>query len=110
MGCDVPSIVIDVSNGKVESNEFKTPSKNSKIDHWKVSPNPSSERITVESDWPFISVRISDLEGKMLEKRLSLQNIRKIEFNVSTYSKATYVLSVEFKNGTSDTKRIIIQR
>ncbi|MCB0482705.1 MAG: T9SS type A sorting domain-containing protein [Flavobacteriales bacterium] len=109
VGCNIPSIVLDISNIGVEVTEFKQPVVNRPEINWKVSPNPSSTFITVESEISFTALRITDLEGRLIKKIKVRENTTELEVDVSAYSSTTYLISIEFKNGESDIKKIIVQ-
>ena len=109
IGCNIPSIVVDIQHGNHANNEFTFPGKNEKSDTWKVAPNPGDNEVTIESRTPFVSVGLYDLEGKGILKKAVDEGTLILEVNVSRYTSGTYLISIKLKDGSIESKRIVIQ-
>ena len=64
-------------------------------------PNPTKGEINIKTDKKIKSTTISDLSGKVLSKG------NKEKINVSDFTKGTYIIKVEFTDGTIKTEKII---
>ena len=67
----------------------------------KIFPNPTKGDITVKTDKKIKSTTVTDLTGRIISKGISEK------INVSSFSKGTYILRVEFADGTIKTEKII---
>jgi len=68
-------------------------------------PNPVTDRLTIQSDKPFTSIRLSSINGQLM-KAAALQTNR-LTIDFSKYPKGIYLAEIEFNDGSHLTKKII---
>jgi len=66
-----------------------------------IYPNPTKGEINIKTDKKIKSSTVLDLSGKVLLQTSSEKA------NISSFTKGTYLLKVEFADGTSQTEKII---
>ena len=80
-----------------------------------VFPNPANEFITTTIDLPKISknvrINIFNIQGQIMETRNlnDIQQNEQIQFDLSTYSSGTYMMSIDTDFGHS-IQRFVIQK
>lgn len=68
----------------------------------KISPNPASDVVTVTANKEIKSVSIIDLSGKKVKSEVTSSKV-----NVSSLAKGTYILQVNYGNGTVENTKLI---
>jgi len=81
---------LGVNNAAIEKNNSLT-----------VYPNPTRGEINIKTDKKIKSSSVFDLSGKVLLQTSSEK------INISSFTKGTYLLKVEFVDGTSKTEKVI---
>jgi hypothetical protein len=72
-----------------------------------VFPNPFTNTLHITADSPLQHIKLYDLYGKLLRDQ-TLNGLKTIEMNdLQELPPATYLLQIEFKNGTQTTLKVI---
>jgi hypothetical protein len=72
-----------------------------------VFPNPFTNTLHIAADSPLQHIKLYDLYGKLLRNQ-TLNGLKTIELNdLQELPPATYLLQIEFKNGTQTTLKVI---
>jgi len=72
----------------------------------RVFPNPVSDHMFVESDEEMRSLKLFSFTGLLAEERSVLSGYR-VELNTSTLKRGSYILTVEFRNGSKVSCRVV---
>lgn len=80
-------------------------SSKNKLTALKVYPNPTTNFINIESTQGIKSLKIFNLEGKLLKEINEENDIKQIDF--SSFSSGIYLLKVDFENHKTENFRII---
>ena len=86
---------VKITTGTLSTNEVSSKIKTS------IYPNPTKSVVEVKTDKKIKSVSIYDISGKSLLKTSSTKA------DLSSFSKGTYLMQVEFADGTSSTEKVI---
>ncbi len=76
-------------------------SANTKISSLNIYPNPTKGEINIKTDKKIKSSTVFDLSGKVLLQ----SNSEKV--NINSFTKGTYLLKVEFADGSTKTEKVI---
>ncbi len=99
---DADAVSIDdvqvTANGTLATNEISRSNNNLSI-----YPNPTKGEINIKTDNKIKSAAVFDMSGK------SLLNKGSEGLNISSLPKGTYLLKVDFSDGTSKTEKVIKQ-
>lgn len=82
------------------------------VPRFSLAPNPNSGQFIVQMDTPsFVSkYMVHDLTGrKIMEVEYQKSLMDRLDIALPSTSKGLYLLSVRFANGTSTTKRVLVQ-
>ncbi len=76
--------------------------------HWKISPNPANDILTISGNLLDVGIEIFDCQGnKMISKKV---NAHASIFSVNDFPKGLYFVKItDFKNGFTATQKIVIQ-
>lgn len=91
--------VLVVANGTLGTNEISK----TKTNTLSVYPNPSKGEVNIKTDKKIKSTSVIDMSGKTLKTNDSGNT------DISSLSKGTYLLKVDFADGTSTTEKVIKQ-
>lgn len=86
---------VKITTGVLSTNETTSKSKTT------IYPNPTKGEVNIKTDKKIKSSAIYDLSGKVV----SQTNSEKI--NIGSFAKGTYLLKVEFADGSTQTEKII---
>ncbi|ASK31383.1 hypothetical protein CEY12_15275 [Chryseobacterium sp. T16E-39] len=86
---------VKITTGTLSTNEVSSKTKAS------VYPNPTKGEVEIKTDKKIKSVSIFDVSGRSVLKTTSAKQ------DLSSFSKGTYLLQIEFADGTSSTEKVI---
>ncbi|MBK1894596.1 T9SS-dependent choice-of-anchor J family protein [Chryseobacterium paridis] len=86
---------VKVTTGTLSTSEVSSKTQTS------IYPNPTKGEIEIKTDKKIKSVSIFDVSGRSVLKTTSAKP------NLSSFSKGTYLMQVEFADGTSSTEKVI---
>ncbi len=91
-------------------NPQKNKKSNSTKEHiFKISPNPSSDEVLISSDLTLKSIFISDLNGKIVFKKNTLEK-SKILLSLGHLESGIYILTAESNDGFKFSDRVLLTK
>lgn len=90
-------------------NNITTNTKQEELTNHQLSifPNPTKDRIGIQSDQKVESIKLIDLSGRVLFNKTIQTTTYNLDLN--TYPKGTFILEVQYSSGLKGLKRIIKQ-
>lgn len=86
--------------GPISTNMLLSTNENSLV-KFNLYPNPTSNRVQIESPWSVKSISVFNQEGKLVFKT------NNDYFNLESYPKGVYSVFVQFTNGETETSKVI---
>ncbi|MEM8524345.1 MAG: T9SS type A sorting domain-containing protein [Bacteroidota bacterium] len=95
----------NIDNNIVEERELETFSET--FTKTSVYPNPARDIVTVDLENPGATINILDLSGRQLQTWET--NTSQAIINIKSFQKGFYYLHIEYQNGVTFTKKLLIQ-